>query len=147
MGRPSRSGQTTPSVFEHGLDLLARHAGKPREKIIHASAIFEVFEQCFHGNARALEHPDAADFSGHPFDRWTLAPIKHDPSIRPVTSNGKPYVIGTGRNEDIQLCRIRGCWAHETDPGATAAREVDGDAGRGGPPRSPRPRPGPPSRA
>jgi hypothetical protein len=96
MGRPSRSGQTTPSVFEHGLDLLARHAGKPRETIIHTSAIFEVFEQCFYGYARALEHPDAADFSGHPLDRWTVAPIKHDPSIRPVTSHGKPYVVAGG---------------------------------------------------
>ena len=44
-GRPSRPGQTTPGVFEHGLDLLARHARKAREKIIHTSAIFEVFEQ------------------------------------------------------------------------------------------------------
>ena len=94
-------------MFEHGLDLLARHARKPREKIIHASALFEVFEQCFHRYARALEHPDAADFSRRPFDRWTLSPIKHDTSIRPVTSNGKPYVIGMERNGDIQLCRIR----------------------------------------
>ena len=83
-------GVSEAGVFEHGFDLLASHAGKPREKIIHASAIFEVFEECFHGYARALEHPGAADFSRNPLNCRTLTPFKHEPSIRPVTSDGKP---------------------------------------------------------
>ena len=106
MGARSHLGQTTLGVFEHGLDLLASHAGKPREKINHASPIFDVCEQGFHGYARALEHPGAADFPGQPLNTRTLTPIKHEPSIRPGTPDGKPYIVAwPAEQKEIKIQR------------------------------------------
>jgi hypothetical protein len=39
-----RNGQTLLSVFQDGLDLLARHAWKPFEEIIHRRPVFKVLE-------------------------------------------------------------------------------------------------------
>ena len=75
----SRLGQTMPSVFEHGFDLFASHAGKPCEKIIHTSAIFEVLEECFYGNARARgsSQPPRSLFQ-HPASRGTRYAVWSD---------------------------------------------------------------------
>ena len=55
-------------MLDDGVDLLARHAGKPFEKFLHCRAALDVLEQRAHRHASVLEEPGAADFSGDAFD-------------------------------------------------------------------------------
>jgi hypothetical protein len=77
-----RRRQTLLRVPQHKFHLFARHAGEPLQEIIHAPAVFEVFEQCLDRHACAFEQPCVADFSRHAFHRRTLTPIEHDVILR-----------------------------------------------------------------
>ena len=69
-------------MLQNGLDLFARHAGEPLEKVIHAGAIFQVCEESLHRNSRTSEDPGAADLSWSSLDRRALVPIKHTERLR-----------------------------------------------------------------
>ena len=58
--RGSPDQQAAFGVFEYGLDLLTRHAGKPLEKIRHCRAVFKVLEERRHRHAGVL-HAHGAD--------------------------------------------------------------------------------------
>lgn len=73
----SRFHKAALGVFQHGLDLFACDSGEPFEEVVNSRAVFEILEKGSDRHARALEHPGAANFIRHAFDRWTLAPIKH----------------------------------------------------------------------
>src|SRR5262249_54323796 len=79
---------------QHELDLLARYARKPFQKLVNPRAAFEVFEQRLHGHAGTLEQPGTADLSWRAFHRWTLAPIKHGQILRNGWLTGKKSVHG-----------------------------------------------------
>jgi hypothetical protein len=79
-------------VFRVGQDrhrLIAGHAWKPLEEIIHAGALFEILEQRAHRYARAGEQPGATHALGSPLDRRTLAPVQHDASLGLFIPAGK----------------------------------------------------------
>src|SRR4051812_1629987 len=62
---------------QDGFHLLTSYAWKPFEEVIHARAVFQILEQRLGWHTRPFEQPSAADFSRHPLNRGTLAPIKH----------------------------------------------------------------------
>jgi hypothetical protein len=64
-------------VPKDGLNLLARNAGKPLEKIVYPGAIFEIGEQRLDWNARSSENPGAADRTRISLNCRALTPIKH----------------------------------------------------------------------
>jgi hypothetical protein len=63
-------------VAQDKLHLLARHAGKPFQKLINPGAVLEVLEQRLDRDARAFEQPLAADLSRDAFDRRTALGCK-----------------------------------------------------------------------
>ena len=87
--RDLRDNKTLFGVFQYGLNLFARHAGKPFKKIVHCRAVFEILKQRRHRHARAFEQPRTADLSSNAFDRRTLAPIQHGHTITLNCSDGK----------------------------------------------------------
>src|SRR5688572_15161210 len=64
-------------VLQYGLDLVARHARKPRQKIIHGGSALQILEKRLHRDTRALEKPDPADFPRKPLHGGTLRPVEH----------------------------------------------------------------------
>src|SRR5438477_6563676 len=63
--------------LEDRQSLLARHAGKPFEELVHRRAAFEILEERLHRHACSLEHPGSAYLPGHAFHRRTHCPIQH----------------------------------------------------------------------
>ena len=78
----SRNGQAALSVFEHGLDVLAGHAGEPLKEIVDSRPAFQILEKRLHRHPRALKQPGAAHLTRHALNRRTFAPIEHGVKIR-----------------------------------------------------------------
>lgn len=74
----SRDGQAPFGMPQHKLDLFARNARKPCEKIVNPRAALKILKQRDDRNTRAFEHPRTADPFGRAFNCRTLCPIKHD---------------------------------------------------------------------
>jgi len=70
-------GKALFGMRENGESLLARHAGKPLEKILHGSAAFEILEQSTNRNAGFFEDPGAAHAVRVTFHRRASVPIEH----------------------------------------------------------------------
>jgi hypothetical protein len=81
-------------------NLSARHAGEPREEIIHPSAPFKILEKRPDRDARAVEQPFAADFSRYAFNRRTFTPIEHRSILRGTTVTHKVTCEGTSYHKE-----------------------------------------------
>ena len=82
-----RGRRGTPrSVFENSADLLKGYACEPLHELRHLRAVLQILEQGGDRNARATEHPGAADTFGITFYCWARRPINHLfilPLVRP----------------------------------------------------------------
>ena len=81
--------QAVLRVGQYGDHLIARNAREPFQKVIHTGALFKILKQCTHGDARAPEHPGAADAIRYPFNRGAHAPIQHGASLDPFNTTDK----------------------------------------------------------
>ena len=83
-------GEAAEGMGEHRLHMPAWHAREPLEKLIHARAVFEVFEQGRDRYTCSLEHPGATELAGIAFDGVTDAPVQHTETLlaRVEASNG-----------------------------------------------------------
>ena len=63
--------------FEDRQSLLAGHAGKPFEELVHRRAAFKILEERRNRHACSLEHPSPAYLAGHPLHCRTIFPIQH----------------------------------------------------------------------
>jgi len=73
----SSSYETLFGVMQHGLHLLAGHAGKPLEKVLDACPALKVFKKSPHGDTGSFKHPGPTHFVGVSLDWRTLTPINH----------------------------------------------------------------------
>src|SRR5688572_18767811 len=84
-------------MIEHGLHLLARHAGKPLQKLVERGPVAKVFEEGPNRHARAPKYPCAADDIGMAFDGSTGAPIAHGcilvPVVRTTSAGGDVFFM------------------------------------------------------
>jgi hypothetical protein len=76
----SGAGQAVLGVTQHSFNLFASYTGKPFEKVIDTSAVFEICEQRLDRNPSAYKNPRSADLLRRPFDRRASAPVKHEKS-------------------------------------------------------------------
>lgn len=76
-----RNGETLARVLQHGIDLLARDAGKPREEFRHGGAPLEILEERAHRDARGAEYQLSAHLAGDALYGWALAPVEHAGSV------------------------------------------------------------------
>ena len=63
--------------FEDRQSLLAGHAGKPFEELVHRRAAFQILEERLHRYACPREHPGPAYLAGNALHCRTLCPIQH----------------------------------------------------------------------
>jgi hypothetical protein len=82
-----RSGncQTFFRESKHGEHLLASHAWKPLEKLIHGRARFQIFKKGFYRYPRVFESPSAAQRVSGTLHRRACTPIYHATKL-PVRS-------------------------------------------------------------
>ncbi len=57
----SRDFQGPSCVLQNASSLLCRDAWKPRQKVLHGSAVFDVFKHRGDGHTSTAKHPCAAD--------------------------------------------------------------------------------------
>src|SRR5262245_32272396 len=68
------SAQAFRYEVEHGYDLLTTHVELLYDLV--DTEVFEVLDDRGHRQARAFEHPSAANFAWDTFDGWAPGPIK-----------------------------------------------------------------------
>lgn len=64
-------------MLQNGLDLAARHAGEPLEKLLDGPSVLKVLEQSFDRDPRTLEGPGSAEPVGSSLHSVTPSPIEH----------------------------------------------------------------------
>lgn len=74
-------GETAARMFENGVNLLACHARKPREKVGYRRPTLEILKKRAHGHTGRPKEPLAADFPGDSFHRWAFVPVEHGRSV------------------------------------------------------------------
>ena len=79
--RNSGGLNTSSSVLEDGVNLLASDAGKPFQELINRSAAFEILEQGAHRDAGAAKYPRAADLERIALYGLASRPIQHGDTL------------------------------------------------------------------
>ena len=64
-------------MLQNGLDLAARHAGEPLEKLLDSRPILKVLEQSLDRDPRALEGPGSTEPVGSSLYGVAPGPIEH----------------------------------------------------------------------
>ena len=84
--------EATLGVLENRFDLFSRYTGKPGEKVIYASAAFEILKERGYRNSRAAKCPYAAYSARIAFNRRTCGPVQHSYKVN-VESKRRQVMI------------------------------------------------------